>query len=370
MKINKLSSTLVVMGFLFLLILASQNVRALPDGITLSPTMTTETITIDGQMTESAWSGADVLIVPSIHDSGINVILSALIDDAYIYVFAAWNDSTEDNTRRAWSYNGTNWENVGGNEDRITLAWSSGASIVCGHNPASADALLFDVWHWKASRTAPAGWADDKYWDGYGRQSDAKTAGGYSENSVVVQADNASAITTALGNSTNVAAYSNDDRPFWDNNGVEITWTNGINATPVGDFIDGYKTEIPTGSRGDLIAGSVHNGTAWNVEFRRALDTGNTDDDIAFSPGSTIPFYLAVHNNSGDAAHFVAGGFSSPITFQLNIPSSSPTTTPTSTTTPTTPTTLPAGIDSTLLIGVAVAVVLVLVVIVVYTRRQ
>jgi hypothetical protein len=271
-----------------------------------------------------------------------------------------------DNTRKGWSYNGTHWSNVGGNEDRIEFVWSLGADIVCGHNPGTADSMLFDVWHWKATRTATAadGWADDKYWDGAGRQSDAKTDGGYSENSVVAQSENSSVITTALGNSTVVAVFSDDDRPFWDNNGVEITWTSGANATPVGDFIKGYKSVLPIGSRGDVAAESIYNGTAWNVEFKRALDTGNADDDVAFVAGSSMPFHVAVHNNSGGPSHFVAGG-STPSTFQLSIPSA-PTTSPTTTTTPST---TPTGINQALLIGAAVGGLLVVVVIVMIVRR-
>ncbi|MHA2352203.1 MAG: ethylbenzene dehydrogenase-related protein [Candidatus Thorarchaeota archaeon] len=366
MKQRKLLSILAVLGFFITVLFASQSVIAVSDGITLMAVNTTDTITIDGELMESAWDDAEALIIPSIDGSGINVVLKALADDTNIYIFAAWNDTTMDNARKGWSYNGTHWENVGGNEDRIEFAWGLGSDIVCGHNPGTADAMLFDIWHWKAARTAVGSWADDKYWDGSGRHSDAKTAGGYSDNSVVAQADNSSAITTALGNSTIVAAFSDDDRPFWDNSGVEITWTSGVNSTPVGDFINGYKTVLPTGSRGDVVAESVHNGTAWNVEFKRALDTGNSDDDVAFDAGSSIPFFLAVHNNSGGSSHFKAGG-ADPTTFQLSVPSVS---TPTTTTTPsTTPTSPPPGFDQTLLIGAAIAGILVVLVIVVFVKR-
>lgn len=353
------------------MLFASQSVTALSDGITLVASNTTDTITIDGEPLESAWNDAEALIIPSIDGSVIDVVLKALIDDISqsLIIFAAWNDSTMDNTRKGWSYNGTHWENVGGDEDRIELVWSLGADIVCGHNPGTADAMLFDVWHWKASRTAVGGWADDKFWDGAGRQSDAKTAGGYSDNSVVAQAADSSAITTALGNTTNVAIFSNDDRPFWDNNGVEITWTAGGNATPISDFINGYKSVLPTGSRGDVVAESVYNGTAWNVEFKRALDTGNTNDDVAFASGSSTPFYVAVHNNSGGPSHFKAGGFSS-TTFQLSVPSVSTPTTTTTTTPSTTPTTPPPGLDQTLLIGAAVVGILVVVVIIGFIKRR
>lgn len=360
MKTKKLFSVLVVLAFFVTVLFASQNVVAQSDE-TLTAINTTDTITIDGDNMESAWNNAEALIIPSIDGSGIDVVLKALSDDTYIYIFAAWNDSVMDNTRKGWSYNGTHWENVGGNEDRIEFAWSLGADMVCGHDPGTADAMLFDIWHWKASRTAVDGWTDDKYWDGSGRHSDAKTAGGYSDNSVVAQAENASVITTALGNSTTVVAFSDDDRPFWDNNGVEITWVGGVNSTSVSNFVNGYKTVVPTGSRGDVLSESVHNGTAWNVEFKRALDTGNTDDDLAFSAGSSVPFHLAVHNNSGDDLHYKAGG-ATPTTFQLSIPSVSTTTT--------TPSTTPTGLDQTLLIGAAVVGILVVAVIVVFVKRR
>jgi len=47
----------------------------------------------------------------------------------------------------------------------------------------------FDVWHWKASRTDPVGYIDDKYWLGMdpdekegGRKADPKESGGYVKN--------------------------------------------------------------------------------------------------------------------------------------------------------------------------------------------
>jgi hypothetical protein len=369
LKTKKLFSVLVVLAFVVTIMFAAQNVTAQSDGITLTTSNTTDTITIDGEKLESAWDDAEALVIPSIDGSGIDVVLKALTDDTHVYIFAAWNDSTMDNTRKGWAYNGTHWENVGGNEDRIEFAWSLGADIVCGHNPGTADAMLFDIWHWKASRTAVSGWADDKYWDGAGRQADSKTAGGYSDNSVVAQAENSSVITAALGNSTTVAAFSDADRPFWDNSGAEITWVSGVNSTAVGDLIYGYKTVLPTGSRGDVVAESVHNGTAWNVEFKRALDTGNADEDIAFSAGSSTSFYLAVHNNSGDANHFKAGGFSS-TTFQLSIPAASTPTTTTTTTTTTTPSTTPTGLDQTLLIGAVVVGIVVLGIVVFIVKRR
>jgi hypothetical protein len=266
-------------------------------------------------------------------------------------MYATWTDATESNTRSGWSYDGATWTNVGGNEDRMNFAWSiGGAGIVCGHDPSGDATVLFDVWHWKATRTGPANWADDKYWDGTGRHADAKTAGGYSDNSVVAQAADGAAITAALGNSSSVAVFSNDDRPFWNATGAEISWSAGVNATPLTNFISGYNTTLPTGSRGDVHTGSRYDGSAWHVEYSRALDTGN-NDDIAFSVGTTNTFYLSLHDNAGDSAHLKYGGFS-PTAIQLALVSG---TTPTPT-----PTGTPSLFDNTfVLIGIVLAILVV-----------
>ncbi|UCE09412.1 MAG: hypothetical protein JSW61_10615 [Candidatus Thorarchaeota archaeon] len=384
MNTKKLPGIVVVGLFAISFLLAGQFATANLDGTTLMAYSTTDSIVLDGQATESFWATSDQIVITDIDGSGYDVIVKAANNGSHIFVYATWNDPYANNTRKGWSFNGTDWENVGGNEDRIEFAFANGsANMVCGHNPGTADSMLFDIWHWKASRTDPAGWADDKYWDGSGRQSDAKTAGGYKDNSVVVQADNASAITSALGNSSVVAAFGDDDRPFWDNNGVEISWSNGENATPLSDFIAGYKTDVPTGSRGDVLTGSMHNGTSWQVEFLRALDTTHSADDITFTNGVAVPFFLAIHDNSGDDSHYRAGGatpteFSLTVTSETGLPTT--TTTPpatttttettTTTTTDTTTTTPPPGtLDFTLIAAIAGSLLIVALIVVIYLRR-
>jgi hypothetical protein len=266
-------------------------------------------------MAEAAWGDADSLVLSDVDGEGVDITLYALHDDTYVYMFASWNDATENNRRKGWVFNGATWTNLGEDEDRMNFAWSiGGEEIVCGHNAGGSGTgdMLFDIWHWKATRTAPAGWADDKFWAGDGRHGDAKSAGGYKDNSVVKQAADSAAITAALGNATDVSAFSDNDRPFWDATGAEISWTAGVNATPLTDFITGYTTELPTGSRGDVHTGYEYTGTGWNVEYRRALDTGNADDDVVFTVGSTATFYVSTHNNSTEGAHYIYPTASSP----------------------------------------------------------
>jgi len=351
-------SVLMVLGMLSVLAFAAGNVSA--QTASLTAYATTATITLDGDTAEAAWGDADSFSLTDVDGSGVDVTLKALHDSTHIYMYATWTDATESNTRKGWSYNGTTWTNLGGNEDRMNFAWSiGGADIVCVHNAGNSGGdttKLFDIWHWKAVRTAPGGWADDKFWDGTGRHSDAKTAGGYSDNSVVAQAADSAAITTALGNNSAVAAFSSDDRPFWDAAGAEITWTAGDNASALTDFISGYKTVSPTGSRGDVQTGSQYDGSSWHVEYKRALDTTN-DDDLSFAIGTTYTFYLSLHDNAGDEDHFISGGPSSPQAITLDVSAA------------TGPTTA-APLDTTLLLVVAGGAVAVIVIAVIVLKKR
>ncbi|MHA2224926.1 MAG: ethylbenzene dehydrogenase-related protein [Candidatus Hodarchaeales archaeon] len=303
----------VIVAFLtFSIFLLTSNMGVPNADNTLTAYKGSGSVTLDATATESFWDDAASLVLSDVGSSTVDITLLAKHDGTYLYVYANWTDATKSDTRKGWEYNGTHWSNVGGNEDRLNFAWSNDSLVspVCGHNPGDSSGLLFDVWHWKATRTDPAGWADDKYWDGSGRHSDAKTAGGYKENSVVYQAADAAEITSKLGNSSSVSSFSNDDRPYWDASGNVIAWSNGVNSTTLSDTITGYKTDLPTGSRGDVNVASNHDGSAWHVEYKRKLDTGNLADDIAFEVGTSYTFYVSFHDNSGDNNHEVFGGSS------------------------------------------------------------
>ncbi|MHA2365751.1 MAG: ethylbenzene dehydrogenase-related protein [Candidatus Hodarchaeales archaeon] len=320
---RKILSILLVTMFL---VSTSMITQSAAEDYMLTAEKIDESIMLDGVADEEAWENAVAVEDSDVDSSGNSIMVKAIHDETHIYVYAEWTDNstTESNTRRAFDFNGTHWTNLRGSEDRMNFAWAVGdEAIVCGHNAGKSggDTMLFDIWHWKATRTGPAGWADDKNWDGSGRHSDAKTAGGYKDNSVVAQAVDAAAITAALGNTSDVSAHSSDDRPFWKADGTAITWTAGTTTDITSaTVIPGYLTEIPTGSRGDVLTGSKYASGTWSVEFKRELDTNNTDD-IMFEEGKTYTFYMSFHDNSGDASHFVVGG--SPQAYELEIASAS-----------------------------------------------
>ncbi|MFQ5979305.1 MAG: ethylbenzene dehydrogenase-related protein [Candidatus Heimdallarchaeota archaeon] len=293
-------------------------------GTTLTVYKTTAAVTLDGDASEAAWTNADSITITNIENSGQDVVIKAIHDGTYIYVHGYWDDVNKSNERRHWIYNGTHWNNTGLDEDRLNFGWAIGSNtIACVHGAkgtGDGDAAMdMDVWHWKASRTEPAGYADDKYWSGTGRHGDDKTGGSYKDNSVVKQAGSAQNITDALGNTTSVSAFSDADRPYWMNNGTIIDWGgNGANATALDSSnIVGYTTSLAIGSRGDILTKATYASAHWSVEMKRKLDTGHTDDDIIFAEGGSYKFFVSIHNQATEGDHLIAGGRSTPTEYTL-----------------------------------------------------
>ena len=329
--------------FTIVLFMLSQNTARPNQDTTLIAYSTTGDITLDGISSESFWDTADQVVISDIGGSGFDVSISATHNGSHMFVFAEWTDDVKDNIRKQWEFNGSHWNNNGFNEDRITFFWSNGTvTPVCGHyvsSPNAAAGFQGDIWHWKATRTDPAGWADDKYFDGTGRHSDSKASGGYNDNSVLAQmikkGNSSAEITTVLNNGSTVSTFKVGDLPYWDASGNIISWTSGANTSVLTDIIGGQPTTLPIGSRGDVQVGSNHDGTAWSVEYTRKLDTGHSEDDVMFSTGNSYSFSVAVHNKSGDASHFTDSG----LTLEVSANEAPTTTTEAPTTTTEAPTT-------------------------------
>ncbi|MHA2232944.1 MAG: hypothetical protein ACXAB4_10665, partial [Candidatus Hodarchaeales archaeon] len=123
-KSMKLRAIQIVTLMIFLasvvLLFSAPSSAGVSAGTTLTAYKTTATITLDGSASEAAWSSADALTLTN-YGSTYDVTVKALQDGTNIYVYATWTDATVNNTRKGWVYNGTGWENLGGNEDRISF---------------------------------------------------------------------------------------------------------------------------------------------------------------------------------------------------------------------------------------------------------
>jgi hypothetical protein len=75
-----------------------------------------------------------------------------------------------------------------------------------------------------------------------------------------------------------------------------LPWNDERDPEP--DYVPAYVVKYPTGSRGDVKAKGEWDEGRWSVEMRRAMRTGQPDEDVAFYPGRSYNFTVAVMNGS------------------------------------------------------------------------
>lgn len=232
----------------------------------------------------------------------------AYLESEEIQITVRWADTTRNDRRRFWSFGGFDWFQSSENEDRLAFIWdmqedefaSAGTCATMCHPPSmyTAPGTFVDTWQWKATRSNPSGYSDDKYWDdgdggtGSGRRNDPGEAP-YEDN-----------ITSGL------PTYMAEDDPGANANFIfefpegmreAAAWAAG--AWNPGDYLPAYVGRRGAGSRVDTRAKATHDGTGWNVTFRRKLDTGDGASDVTFEPGGTYYFQVATWDNAGDEAH-------------------------------------------------------------------
>ena len=268
-------------------------------------------------LNDSAWqkaTAADVHFEGKESFAGKNALVNtkAVYTDKEIYFLFSWKDADRSVTKGAWIYDGEKWSHQKGNEDRISLLFeinrinnfaTKGCAITC-HVPQGAPnakdgkfgtitaAEKGDLWHWKAARSDPAGYADDTYLTKIsdkkgGRKSDAGK-GGDMKN----MTEDKSMPKYMLSPGKNFAK----EDILLASHAVEIK---DYSVFKAGDVLTYRMPKNPEGSRADIKADSNYANGVWTVMLYRNLDTGY-DDDVAFNPRKKYNFAMALFDNSGD----------------------------------------------------------------------
>ena len=283
---------------------------------------------------DAVWNDAPTLAVDLEQQSedgapNMTVDLQAVHTGDTLYIRTVWRDDTLNNMRRLWHFDGETWtrgDKVSGrfnNEDRLGFTFDIsggreytflGCGAIChtgddvefmGYDPDGYDGELVDIWHWKATRSAAAGYADDQAAgelsledpdEPTGRSSDSRDSGSYKDN--INEAGDGPAFTYPEGITSGsllaADAISVDGMTF-----------------EAGDTVPYYLLERPVGSRGDISASSFYvqdmqGGGWWYVVLSRAFDTGN-DDDAVLALGADHVFGVAVFDNGGGKKHAAHG---------------------------------------------------------------
>ena len=237
-------------------------------------------ITVDGDLGE--WNAVEGIIVPLTGRGQVDSVeLKAAIRGDRIYIMALWDDTTESRLHKPYQWDETAqaYRRTKQVEDRfaITLAMAGDFS----ENKLSGAEFTADVWHWKASRSDPAGVAHDKMW----RVS--RTAFPKAKEFRDVQ-----------GETIYVARPSDKgDRLY-----RPVKYTEHTE-----EIMPRYEVNLSAaGSIADVEAKGIWRNGRWHLEMSRKLDTGNPDDAVIPKAGH-IEIAVAAFNDVDGRYHSTSG---------------------------------------------------------------
>jgi hypothetical protein len=237
--------------------------------------------TLDGVGDDEVWKAAVPLQViarrplPPNEGAPVPVTIRSIHTDAQIFFLVTWEDSTESVSHKTWVWNADNqaYDQGDDREDMFALAFEH-------TGPFDADMLagieaVWDVWHWKAFRTNPQGYATDKthHYTLTKPQRKAKPHTARNEKEVWIA------------------------RPEDSGDSVE-----GKRPAPTafsGERVPQYMPVTPSGSAADVRAKGVWSSGGWTLELSRLLDTRHPDD-TALDPQRTYKIAVAAFDHTGD----------------------------------------------------------------------
>lgn len=207
---------------------------------------------IDGLESEDIWDKIDpVTTYDSVARLDINI--KSVYTDTSIFFLISFLDNNKNISHRSWVWNKETERYDPGNdrEDVVVLKWKLDDSTK-DLSISSDETYTSDIWFWKACRTNPLGFSDDKIQ----RLLDKHVKGSLG-------------VTSKTGLKRYL--YRKGDH------GTSAYKTQ-IFVDYAGDVIPRYTLRQPELSRADIRAKGVWKDGQWTIEFKRALVTGNNDD--------------------------------------------------------------------------------------------
>lgn len=237
---------------------------------------------LDGRADDAVWRQAKAMtvvakgVMPKTLGTAAQVSLRAAYTDTHLYLLAIWDDATQDDkSHRTWKWDAEKkaYAEDTDREDMFGVAFEHTGEFTADMlSPVEA---VWDIWHWKAVRTNPQGYAMDKTH----RYSKSQPAGRSNKH----PAKDGSDIWIA--------------RP--EDGGDTVEKSQPAPSEFKGDRVPRYLPGTPSGSAADVQAKGAWASGKWTVEFARKLDTGQADD-TPFDPARTRRMAVSVHDRSGE----------------------------------------------------------------------
>jgi hypothetical protein len=229
---------------------------------------------IDGIADEPDWLKA-VPIITHENIGNIEVTLKAVYTDKEIFFLVTFPCEKESRLHRTLTWNKEKKMYVIGSEreDSFVFKWNMDSKPV-DLSVYAETPYKSDIWYWKACRTDPAGYADDKY--------DILSMDKLPDSTKIISKKGNTLYYGRYGDEGN-AAYSAAEPP------LEYK----------GDKIPMFNVGKPTGSRADVAAKGQWKAGKWTIEFKRLLFTGSPDDVQFDTKGTSYQFGIALYEIAG-----------------------------------------------------------------------
>jgi hypothetical protein len=223
---------------------------------------------IDGAGMDAVWTKVKPI---SIEDSAsrAKILLRSVYTADQVFFLVQFPDTAENFLHKPWIWNAAEkkYESGPNREDTFVFKWNMMDHDVNLSN-FSDDDYRADVWYWKANRTNPAGYSDDKS-QILGSQPIKKST----------------ELTSTSGKARHLGRYSDAGKAAY----KELKTLTEYQ----GDLVDRYPASTPEGSRADVQAKGSWNGGFRTIEYARALNTGH-EDDLQFEPVSGKAYLFGV----------------------------------------------------------------------------
>ncbi len=271
----KLSKRALSIGMAFIFV-GGSSVHA---GETLYAPKVEHNIVVDGNVDD--WADVPGSTVSFTGDGGVSSaeIKWAIRGDT-VFMLAVWADSSQNVLHKPYKWDEAKKAYVKTKEKEDRFAVSLKMSGDFSSNKIGGSEFEADVWHWKASRTNPAGLAHDKWWKVSAKPFD-KGEEFEGENGKTIYMGRMSDKGDKLYKSMKFDAKQEE-------------------------VMSRYRVNMKAqGSIADVKAKGVWRDGHWYLEMKRPLNTGNADDAVIPEAGE-IEIALAVFNSVDSESHSVS----------------------------------------------------------------
>ena len=230
---------------------------------------------IDGAIHDEAWQQVKPIAV---RDSvaNVDILLRAVYVGDTIYFAVVYPDQAQNSFQRPWIWDDKLKAYGEGpyREDTFVFKWSLEKKDV-DLSTFADNSYRSDVWYWKANRSNPAGYADDKI-----------------DTLSDTPATKATEVISQAGRKRYLLRQGDQGHEAMKELPSPTVFTRKL--------VDRYPPQKPTGSRADVRAKGVWNGGFWIIEFARKLQTGQNDDLQLSSKGGPYLFGVSIFSLYGN----------------------------------------------------------------------